>query len=597
MMGRRLIRHESGKKNDPVGAKCLRRTAACSEAETGSEWKTGKGVRSLLKAVLAYVRFHGLSYTLHHGAEKIGERVFRTYDRVYRSILAPGAEVCAKQTPLGGSGLVSFLIPLYRTQPSFLRALLESLLAQTEPNWEACLYDGGLSPEAEELLSSYARQDTRFRVRKAEKNEGIAGNTNRALEMARGEWTVLCDHDDLLPADALHRLWRTILETGADVVYTDEDKVTEDGRVYTDPHFKPDFGPDSLRSANYVCHLLAVRRELMLKVGGERVGFDGSQDHDLMLRLAEKTDRIAHAHGVCYHWRTVGASASHSNRMKCMEASCRAVKEHLNRIGFPGTAEPDQGVIRLTYEIRKPLSVQVLLFGGTEAQAETIRKTCAWKPTTVRIVTGENRYAAWNQAAAESAADVLLFLDASVSGMQPDTVREMLMYAQRQDVGAVTTALTDRRGRVTHAGFAYGPDFPGFAACRHAGLKLNAGGWHILTRQAHNVGAVSSACIMVRRLAFLPFDPAFTGGLGAVDWCLRMHKAGFVHVYTPHGHMVCEDRELVLLRRTEKHAEDERSILKKWPDVVDSCYSPYLSTKANFRLDPERAGRFREKYG
>ena len=546
----------------------------------------------MLSRVLEYVRFHGLSYTLRHGAEKMGERLFRTYDRVYR--ILPELEKAPQQE--GQARLISILIPLYQTKPVFLKALLDSLLAQTDPRWEACLYDGGCGEEAEEILKTYAGRDPRFRVKKAEKNEGIAGNTNRALEMAQGDWICLCDHDDLLTKDALARVQAEIARSGADVVYTDEDKVTEDGRVYTDAHFKPDFSPDSLRSASYVCHLLAVKRDLMVRIGGEHTGYDGSQDHDLVLRLSETAGKIAHAPGVCYHWRTVASSASHTNRVRCMEASCRAVEDHMQRIGFPGHAEGDRGVIRLTWEIQGTPSVEILLIGGREEDGEKLKAACGWKNTTVRVLDDSgNRYAAMNRAAEASRADVLLFLDRSVSGMQENTVREMLMYAQRPDVGGVTAALTDRRGRITHAGYAFGSDFPGFAVCRQAFLRLQAGGWHILARQAHNVGALSAACIMVRRDHFLPFDETYTGGLGSVDWSIRMLQKGFVHVYTPHGSMLCENRPLLLLESGADENKEENRMKDVWKDFRDPCYSPCLSTKGNFRLDPDRARRSTEE--
>lgn len=183
---------------------------------------------------------------------------------------------------------LSFLIPTYNTPPELLRALADSLLHQSCGAWEACFYDGASTrADTRELLQTLTQEDSRFRVTFGAENRGIAGNTNAALTMATGEFVALCDHDDLLAPDAV----RCILEAaqdGADFVYTDEDKVSADGTRFFEPHLKPDFAPDSLRSGNYICHITAASRALMNAVGGLRPGFDGSQDHDLAASTVRK---------------------------------------------------------------------------------------------------------------------------------------------------------------------------------------------------------------------------------------------------------------------------------------------------------------------
>ena len=235
--------------------------------------------------------------------------------------------------PFTPSMRLSFLIPTYNTPPELLRALADSLLHQSCGAWEACFYDGASTrADTRELLQALTQEDNRFRVTFGAENRGIAGNTNAALTMATGKFVALCDHDDLLAPDAV----RCILEAaqdGADFVYTDEDKVSADGTHFFEPHLKPDFAPDSLRSGNYICHITAASRALMNAVGGLRPGFDGSQDHDLALRLSENATKITHIPRILYHWRMLDTSFSHQKAQTCADAAARAVADQLRRLG------------------------------------------------------------------------------------------------------------------------------------------------------------------------------------------------------------------------------------------------------------------------
>ena len=558
--------------------------------DTGAR-RRGEDSMPGLRNVLEYFRMHGIRYTFSHGMEKMSEKYLGTYDRLFRAMQPTKEELAEQERHQHQIGKISILIPVYRPRPAFLEALLDSLLAQTEKNWQACIYHAGEMTENHEILEKYAQKDPRFLVRHSSENEGISGNTNRAFDMADGEWVALCDHDDILSPSALWLVADTIEKEQPDVVYTDEDKITENGKVHTDAHLKPDFCPDTLCSSNYVCHLLVFRRELMERIGGERSTFDGSQDHDLMLRLSECTGRICHVPAVCYHWRTVGSSMSHMNLMRCLEASCKAVQEHMEKKGYPVEAVPKNGVIRLKYEIIRPLRVQAFVYGKNE---ESIRELelSDWKEMEITSLSGDgNRWEAYNRAAAGSEADVLLFVDETVNDIPSNMVREMLMYAQREDVGAVVPALTDSRGHVLHAGFVY--PLSGYAQCRQEGLLLGAGGWHILLQQSHNVGAVSGACFMIRKDHWIPFDPAYHGGLGAVDWSIRLGHLGLNHVYTPHGAARVRRSEL-LLSGTERDPDDLRRIEKMFGDEQDRCYHPgFRRTKADFRMDRQGEQRRR----
>lgn len=492
--------------------------------------------------VAGYIRRHGAGYTLRRAGEMLRERALRSYDRACRSHAPTEEELICQRENQPDAGLISVAIPAFNTRPAFLMALADSLSAQTYQAWEAVILDGGSTEEAT-VCAMDALRDPRIRVIHAAENRGISGNTNEAIRHCRGGWVALCDHDDVLAPDALWHVARVIEAERPDMVYSDEDKLTEDGRIRTDPHRKPDFCPDNLRSGNYICHLMVIRKALLEDVGGLRSAFDGSQDHDLALRISERTRRICHIPRTLYHWRTVGSSMSHQRLKQCQDAAARVVTEHMGRIGYPGLCTVEEGVLRLRYSVPDGLTVKLL-----------------------RIPEGGG-YAAMNRAALEAEEDVLLFVNAAVSCMSENFVNELLMYAQRDDVGAVTPMLTDRRGRVTHAGFSL---TGGEVRCRNAGLPWHAGGWHAMNRTSHNVAAVSAACFMIRRDHFIPFDASWDDGLGAVDWCLRLRELGLLCVYTPHARAVCEDARLL-----SRWRELER-FRACWPEAHDGCSAEFI---------------------
>ena len=535
-----------------------------------------------------YVAANGVRGTVRRAGEKTAERIGRTWDRAWRR-LAPDEETLAKQREdQPNAGLISVVIPVWKTEPKLLEALIDSLIAQTYLNWEACLYVTGDREDTDGALKQALEKDRRIRVLHGE-NGGISANTNQAIEMSRGDWIALCDHDDLLPPDALWTLAKEIARDECDVIYTDEDKIGERGRVHTEPHLKPDFCPDTLRSMNYICHLMAARRTLVEEVGGLRPEYDGSQDHDLALRLSEKTDRIRHLPHIGYHWRTVKTSMSKQHEDQCLEAAARAVTDHMERIGWPGTVTAENGVLRLRYFLRE-LSGAAFVVAKSTREAEPCMKALrAVLPAeiTVKAAIGENRFEAMNHAAARADRGLLLFVDAAVRGFTPHFFRELAMYAQRPDVGMVTPMLTDAFGHVTHAGFAVG--VTGGLRCRNQGLPRTAGGRFQLNRVSHNVGAVSPACFMVRRSVWQPLDPAYHTAFAAADACMAMSEKGLRHVFTPHARAICAEPEKLLLLTEDRDAEDLERFRERWGEVKDPCWNPGLRDDRG-NLSPRRAG-------
>lgn len=537
-----------------------------------------------------YSAGHGIRFTLQRSAEKASQIVFGTYDRHRRKDFPDGEELARQRENQPAAGLISVIVPVYNTDPRMLRELLDSLTAQTYAEWEAVLYDGGSTrEETREILAGAEKKDARFRVIRAEENLGISGNTDRAATFAKGNYFALCDHDDLLSPEALWRTAEVIAGESPDLIYSDEDLMTENGTRHMDPHYKPDYCPENLFGDNYICHLAVLKKDLWEKVGGLRPGYDGSQDHDLFLRCAGETDRITHIPRTLYSWRKVRKSASHTNLCRCLDASCRAAEDQAERMGRKLTAIPVNREIRLWWDVPTEASVELLIFGGDEESCRmayaNFSDTTPWRKLSATFVVtdAENLYGALNEAAAASEADYLLILSAGVRVMNRHFLRELLMYACMPGVAGVTPVMTDARNRITHGGFAVG--FPGFARCVYEGTHVTAGGWYQVMNKVHNVSAVSVCCRLVRRETFLPFDPSFVSGLGAVEQCLRQRDAGGRFVYTPYARAWCEDRDWLLCGKDRDEADLKRIRDLRGNELNDPCYGTRFSRKnADYRL-------------
>lgn len=502
-----------------------------------------------MRKILEYAREHGAAWTFRRGCRKAGDRIFGIYDRKRRPEMPDSAELTAQKVSQPEAGLISVVIPVYNTDPGMLRALLDSLLAQTYTCMEAVLYDGGSTKQATvRILDEYAAKDARLKVIHAEVNDGISGNTNHALALASGVYTALCDHDDLLTPDALWRVAEAIAREHPDVLYSDEDRITEDGRHYLDPYHKPDFCPDNLNACNYICHLLTVRTRLLLDIGGLRSGFDGSQDHDLILRLTEKTDRIVHLPYTLYSWREVRSSASHRKLEQCRDAGCRAVKEHEERLGNICAVTPAGNLIRVRYKVPENTLTDVIRFDPDSPDV----------------------YADLNRKAKESTAEYLFFADRRLDIRHRETfMNELLSHAAREGIGAVTPVLTDKRGRIVHGGFVIGTER--VAECEYEGLRAGAGGYHEIMNMTRNVSAVSPCALMIRRDRFIPFDERFGTGLGAVDLCLRLKEQGLRHIYTPYAEAVCRRNRMLLSGRNRDAADKALFAVKHGGIRYDPC--------------------------
>jgi len=509
---------------------------------------------------------------------------------------------------------ISVVVPVYNTRRADLEAMIESVLAQTYGNWQLCIADG-CSTEAHvgEILDCYASKDPRIRVRRLAENRYIAANTNEAVAMATGEFVGLLDHDDTLAPFALFEVVKAVNENpDVDALYSDEDKLSGYGNRRSKPNFKPDFRIDSVRSSNYVCHFFVVRKSAGDAVGWFRTGYDGSQDHDLVLRVAEQTQRIAHIPKILYHWRQSPTSTARSRNAKlyASEAGRRAVADHLRRTGLGGTVRPGVSaflhkaeyaprsdsrvsIIVSPHGRRAPdrfLSllaerecsdwvhdVAVLRFGSYHAAPPSLAGIRC--ETVARVSAGESWADLCRRAVSRVAGDLLLFVHDDTEPVGTDWVDRLVEHAQRPDVGIVGAKTCDRTGqRIDQAGLVIGSKRFFRPAFRY--YRRTAPGYMSRLRYVQNYSAVSDVCFMTRRSVFDEmggFDRDLSIASSVVDYCLRLSEAGYAVVWTPYAelthHAWCEPGV---------PARDVGRMRRRWSSILergDPCYNRNLTPR------------------
>jgi len=466
----------------------------------------------------------------------------------------------------------SVLMPAYRTQLSWLREALSSLRAQTDGNWELCIGLSEVEPEVEREVEEAARSDARIRVFKLTVNRGISLNSNELAGHARGEFLAVLDHDDYLEPHAFAEVTAVAHSGKFDLIYSDEDIVSSRLKIPSPPNIKPDWAPDSFRSCNYICHLCCFRRTLFEEVGGFRPEYDGSQDYDLFLRLTERTDRIAHIPKVLYHWRRHWLSTASGNdadaKPLAWEASRLALESHLRRSkDEEAHAEMGStfGTLRVRYVRRSDPSVEIIIPSINHENTlvrclDSIEKLSRYPNYRVTIMLngsgdfrelrkfyeGRDRIRLRhytdpfnfsrinNVAAADSDADMLLFLNDDIEITQPDWLEGLLEHALRPGVGAVGPMLLYPDGTIQHGGISVDP--VEIAVDFHRRLPQGSPGYHLRAQTVQNVSAVTGACLCTRRRLFIDvngFDEGFPLAYNDVDFCLKLLQKGYRVIYNP----------------------------------------------------------------
>ena len=528
-----------------------------------------------------------------------------------------------KHAPFAQKPLISIVIPLYCTPLPYLKELIESVRRQSYENWQLCLADGSPDDKAKEFLEKHYGREKRIVYQKLEENGGISANTNAAAELAKGEYLMFCDHDDTLEPDALYEIVKAINDTDADVVYTDEDKVSMDGQHYFDPNFKPDFNLFRLRENNYICHIFVVRKSLTDETGMLRSEFDGAQDFDFILRCCEKAKKITHIPKVLYHWRCHmdSTAADPSSKAYAYEAGRKAIREHYQRMGIdakvdmterpgwyrshikvqgnpmvsiiiPNKDHTDDLELCLFSMSRKSTyrNYEVLIVENNSEKEETFEyyKKLPERYPKVRVLTWEKEfnYSAINNFAAEEAqGEYLLFLNNDVEILTPDWIEEMLQNCQQENVAAVGAKLYYPDDTIQHAGVVLGlGGIAGHIMCRASREDPGYFGRMISVQE---ISAVTAACMMVKKSEFdsvKGFDETFQVAFNDIDLCMKFRAAGKKIIFTPYAELYhYESKSRGLEDTPEKQFRFDKEVKRfqeKWAqqlEMGDPYYSPNLS--------------------
>lgn len=520
---------------------------------------------------------------------------------------------------------ISVIMPVYNPPETFLKEAIESVINQVYPYWELCIADdcstqGYIKP----ILEHYAAKDARIKVVFRQENGHISAASNSAIAIATGEFIALLDHDDLLTPDALYQVVLTINQhPDADMIYSDEGKIDENNQL-KGPYFKPEWSPDSFLSRMYTCHLGVYRRSLIEKIGGFRVGYEGSQDYDLVLRFTEQTDKIYHIPKILYHWRIHLASAASSAEAKpyAYEAAKKALTDAIHRRGEPGivTDVPIYlGHYIIRYQITEYKLVSIIIptrnmgetldqcltsiftqntypnyevividNGSTEEKlAEVIAQWQEKEPTRFKCYPLDipfNFSAINNYAVKQAQGDYLLFLNNDTEVITPDWIEAMVEQAQRSSIGAVGGLLLYPDDTIQHAGIILGLGGIGSHSHKHFPRTTPGSFGHVIS--IGNVSAVTGACLMCRRELFEMvggFDEELSVAYNDVDLCLKMVAKGYRNVYLPHAVLYHHESKSRGYEDTpEKQArwqKEAQLLYSRWQKFIDNdpCYSPHLT--------------------
>ena len=513
--------------------------------------------------------------------------------------------------------LISILTPVYNTPAELLSEAVQSVRKQLYSHWELCLVDdASTAPHVRPMLEDFARKDKRIRVHFRELNGNISKASQDALEMARGEFVALLDHDDVIAPDALAQVVHCLAEhCDADMIYSDRDMLEMDGKRSL-PYFKPDWSPDMFLSSMYVCHLSVFRTSLVKKIGGFRSGFEGSQDYDLVLRLTEQTteNKIRHLPKVLYSWRRVPGSTAHRYSAKAYadDAARRAIQEALQRRSIDATVE--SGIIPSLFRVKRTIKDQpqvsiIIPFrdqaGVLERCLASIRNKTSYKnfelvlvdnaskePATRRLLDRErarpqtqvihvdepfNFSRLNNRAAAAAHGEHLLLLNNDTEVIEPDWLTAMLEHSQRPEVGAVGAKLLYADGRIQHAGVILGVGEVAGHAYRFCEEDNRT--YFGSAQMIRNYSAVTGACLMTRKKLFFEMNGLNETELAVayndVDYCLRLREKGYLIVYTPYAKLLHHES---LSRGYSNNPHEPGYMCRRWARAFeDPYYNPNLS--------------------
>lgn len=531
---------------------------------------------------------------------------------------------------------ISILVPLYNTPEPFLRDMITSVLNQTYQNWELCLADGSDAEHGEvgRICREYLEKDSRIVYQKLLKNEGISGNTNECLKLATGEYIGLFDHDDILHPSTLYEYVKAVNELDADYIYCDETtfKNGDINKMLT-MHFKPDYAVDNLRANNYICHFSVFAKRLLEGEELFRSRFDGSQDHDMILRMTDRAKHIVHIPKLLYYWRChEGSVASGIDAKPYVVAAAKgAVADHLRRHGFTHfqitSTRAFETIFKIRYEIIGDPMISivipnkdhaadlkrcitsilekstyenyeiVIVENGSETKEIFEYYTSLKEYDNIRVVTyekpegqnGFNYSAVNNFGVKQTKGDYILLLNNDTEVITVNWMEELLMYAQREDVGAAGAKLYYGNKTIQHAGVVLQLGAHRTAGHSHYGQSRENLGYMGRLCYAQNVSAVTGACLLVKKSLFEEvggLDESFAISLNDVDFCLKLREKGLLNVFTPFAELYHYESVSRGLddsgEKAERYNRESAHFREKWKTVLEKG-DPYYNP--NFSLD------------
>jgi GT2 family glycosyltransferase len=579
--------------------------------------KIGKFNRIRREGGLPGLRLHA-RYFAHRLRER---RKYQKWIEAHRLTDEQRAGIITKIETFEHEPLISIVMPVYNVEEKWLRACLESVIAQLYPNWELCIADDASPAEhIRRVLDEYTARDERIKVIYRAENGHISAASNSALELVTGEFTALLDHDDELSEDALFWVAAEINEyPEAAMFYSDEDKIDGAGRR-SEPKFKPDWSRDLIYSLNLITHLSVYRTEVLRAAGGFRVGYEGSQDHDLALRIIEQIPETAirHIPRILYHWRAIPGSVALSGEAKpyAYERAREAIRSHFERTGISAeveTAADNLHRVRYRLPAGLPKASLVIAVDNEEAAAEAIDAfsvteysdleillicsenlksglDAAELPENVRIIAVDEASEAerYNSAVLQAEGDILFFVDPALKPLNADWLTEMAAFATQDGIGAVGAKILESDKSVLHSGLIITPD--GTAPAHH-GIPHDEAGYFFRNGLINNFSAVSISAFATTRALFMEMqgfdDENFPDKFYDADYCLRLWRRNRRVVFTPYAEFICTDMGGELNFERSGTAEEIAAFTQKWKEAADRdpFYNPNLSrNNGNFEI-------------
>lgn len=489
--------------------------------------------------------------------------------------------------------VISILVPLYNTPENFLKEMIESVTWQTYPYWELCLADGSDEEHSYvgEICQKYAA-DERIKYEKLTKNEGISGNTNECLKMATGDYIGLFDHDDILHPSALFK-YREAIDEGADYIYCDE-ATFQNGDINNmiTVHFKPDYAIDNLRANNYICHFSVFKRSLLNNTELFRTEYDGSQDHDMILRLTNLAKKVVHVQGIYYYWRAhAGSVASDINaKTYAIDAAKRAVSDHLINCGIYNTSITSsrafETIFRLKYQVVGEPLVSVIISDDTSECVEALNSYNTY--SNIEIIkesdfsdelSGYGFFKKLNYLAAKANGEYLFFLDGNVKVSSADIVKELLSVAQRKDVGAVGGKIINSAGKIEHASVVIGIGKDRAAGLVHHGFDKKYIGYMGRLCYIQDVSALVHDMLMIKKSDFElcgGFVEDYKIAFSDVALCLDLRRMGRLNVFDPYAEGISDKAQILMGSADEEYADDLKRFKKIYEKEISDT-DPYYN--------------------